>query len=132
MRRTAQLFTSVVVTTFLWQPVARPQDQQWLQYRSAGAAREIVPDMGYQDLEPSPAKPPGVKLPQFQSGRPLFLVWRTPMVASGRISKTTALREEADEPELRSKPRLMFAYDRGHAGRLNELILAINRMGQAG
>ena len=54
------------------------------------------------------------------------------LVASGRISKTTALREEADEPELRSKPRLMFAYDRGHAGRLNELILAINRMGQAG
>ncbi len=86
MRRTAQLFTSIVVTTFLWQPVARPQDQQWLQYRSAGAAREIVPDMGNQDLEPSPAKPPGVKLPQFQSGRPLFLVWRTPMVASGRIS----------------------------------------------
>lgn len=54
------------------------------------------------------------------------------LVASGRISKTTALREEADEPELRSKPRLVFAYDRGHAGRLNELILAINRMGQAG
>jgi len=51
------------------------------------------------------------------------------LVASGKISKTTALREEADEPELRSKPRIMFAYDRGRAGRLNQLILAINRMG---
>lgn len=52
------------------------------------------------------------------------------LVASGKISKTAVLREEADEPELRSKPRLVFAYDRGHAGRLNELILAINRMGR--
>ncbi len=52
------------------------------------------------------------------------------LVASGRIMKTAALREEADEPELRSKPRLVFAYDRGHAGRLNELILEINRLGR--
>ena len=54
------------------------------------------------------------------------------VVASGRISKTPALREEADEPSLRSKPRIVFAYDRGHAGRLNEMILAINRLGPAG
>ncbi len=51
------------------------------------------------------------------------------LVASGKISKTAALHEEADEPELRSKPRIVFAYDRGRAGRLNELILAINRLG---
>jgi uncharacterized protein (TIGR00730 family) len=51
------------------------------------------------------------------------------LVASGKITKTTALQEEADETELRSKPRIVFAYDRGHAGRLNEFILAINRMG---
>ncbi len=53
------------------------------------------------------------------------------LIASGRITKTSALREEADEPELRSKPRLVFAYDRGHAGRLNEMILEINRMGRS-
>jgi uncharacterized protein (TIGR00730 family) len=52
------------------------------------------------------------------------------LVASGRISKTSALREEADEPELQSKPRIVFAYDRGRAGRLNELILEINRLGR--
>ncbi len=52
------------------------------------------------------------------------------LVASGKISKTSALREEADEPDLKSKPRLVFAYDRGHAGRLNELILEINRLGR--
>ncbi len=53
------------------------------------------------------------------------------LVASGRISKTSALREEADEPELRAKPRIVFAYDRGRAGRLNEMILEINRLGGA-
>jgi uncharacterized protein (TIGR00730 family) len=52
------------------------------------------------------------------------------LVASGKISKTSALREEADEPDLRSKPRIVFSYDRGRAGRLNEMILAINRLGR--
>jgi uncharacterized protein (TIGR00730 family) len=51
------------------------------------------------------------------------------LVASGNITKTSALREEADDPELRSKPRIVFAYDRGRAGRLNEMILEINRLG---
>ncbi len=52
------------------------------------------------------------------------------VVASGKISETRALSEEEDEPDLASKPRLVFSYDRGRAGRLNELILAINRMGR--
>jgi len=51
------------------------------------------------------------------------------IVASGRIAKTPALREEEDEPSLRSKPRIAFAYTKGRPGRLNELVLAINRMG---
>ncbi len=53
------------------------------------------------------------------------------LVASGRIAKTAALPEEADEPQVHGRPRIAFAYDRGHAGRLNELILEINRMGRA-
>ncbi len=53
------------------------------------------------------------------------------LVASGTITRTAALREEVDEPELRSKPRIVFAYDRGHAGRLNEMVLEINRLGRA-
>ncbi len=53
------------------------------------------------------------------------------LVTAGRISKTSALPEEEDEPDLRSKPRIAFSYDRGSAGRLNELILAINELGNA-
>jgi hypothetical protein len=39
------------------------------------------------------------------------------------------LREEEDEPSLRSKPRIAFTYTTGRAGRLNEMVLAINRLG---
>ena len=53
------------------------------------------------------------------------------LLSSGRITKSGALREEEDEPALLSKPRLVFAYNRRSAGRLNELILEINRMGRA-
>lgn len=53
------------------------------------------------------------------------------IVASGKITKTPALREEDDEPNLRSKPRITFTYARGRAGRLNEMVLAINRLGGA-
>jgi uncharacterized protein (TIGR00730 family) len=51
------------------------------------------------------------------------------LVRSGRIYKTGALREEADEPELRAKPRLAFVYNKKSAGRLNEFVQAINRLG---
>jgi len=51
------------------------------------------------------------------------------LVASGKIFKTRALPDENDEPNLRSKPRIAFAYNRKNAGRLNEMILTINKLG---
>lgn len=52
------------------------------------------------------------------------------LVKVGRIFKTPALPEEADEPELATKPRIIFNYNKKSAGRLNEMILAINEMGR--
>jgi uncharacterized protein (TIGR00730 family) len=52
------------------------------------------------------------------------------LIESGRISKSRELAEENDEPNLRSKPRIAFAYNRKSAGRLNETILTINRLGR--
>ena len=52
------------------------------------------------------------------------------LVESGEIAKTPALPEEEDEPNLRSKPRIAFVYNKKSAGRLNEMILMINRLGQ--
>ncbi len=53
------------------------------------------------------------------------------LVRSGGIYKTPALPEEADEPDLRSKPRIAFSYSRKSAGRLNEMILMINELGNS-
>jgi hypothetical protein len=52
------------------------------------------------------------------------------LIQIGKIAKTTALPDEADEPGLFAKPRLTFAYNRSSAGRLNEMIMEINRLGQ--
>ena len=51
------------------------------------------------------------------------------LIRTGKIAKTTALPEEADEPGLQSKPRITFSYNRKSAGRLNEMIWRINQMG---
>ena len=50
------------------------------------------------------------------------------LVAEGKIAKTSPLRQEKDQPELLSKPRIAFQYNRQSAGRLNEMILAVNEM----
>ena len=53
------------------------------------------------------------------------------LIESGEISKTSALPEEEDEPDLQMKPRIAFFYNRRSAGRLNEMILMINRLGHS-
>jgi uncharacterized protein (TIGR00730 family) len=52
------------------------------------------------------------------------------LVESGEIVRTPALKEEEDEPELLSKPRIAFAYNKKSAGRLNQMILMVNRLGR--
>ena len=52
------------------------------------------------------------------------------LVESGEIAKTPALHAEKDEPTLLSKPRIAFVYNKKSAGRLNEMILLINQLGQ--
>ncbi len=51
------------------------------------------------------------------------------LIKSGNIYKTSALAEETDEPELHSKARITFSYNKKSAGRLNEMILMINQLG---
>ena len=51
------------------------------------------------------------------------------LLAAGVIAKTAPLTQENDEPDLLAKPRIAFRNNKQSAGRLNEMILAINRMG---
>jgi len=53
------------------------------------------------------------------------------LLSGGRIEKTEALPEEANEPEFAEKPRLVFPYDHRSAARLRLLIDEINRLGKA-
>ena len=52
------------------------------------------------------------------------------LLERGNIVKTAPLRRENDQPDLLSKPRISFRYNKKSAGRLNEMILAINQMGR--
>jgi uncharacterized protein (TIGR00730 family) len=52
------------------------------------------------------------------------------LVAEGRIEKSNAFPEEANEPDLLEKPRIAFSYDHRSAGRLRELIDEINTLGR--
>jgi uncharacterized protein (TIGR00730 family) len=52
------------------------------------------------------------------------------LVKLGKMYKSAALPEEADEPELSKKPRIVFNYTKKSAGRLNQMILEINRLGK--
>ena len=53
------------------------------------------------------------------------------LVESGKIYRTPPLPAEADEPGLASKPRIAFSYNRKSAGRLNEMVLMINKLGRS-
>jgi uncharacterized protein (TIGR00730 family) len=52
------------------------------------------------------------------------------LIIDGRVKRTAPLPPESDEPALLDKPRIAFAYNQRSAGRLNEMVLEINRMGQ--
>ena len=51
------------------------------------------------------------------------------LVEKGKIARTASLPQEQDEPDVLSKPRIAFVYNKRSAGRLNEMVLTINRMG---
>jgi uncharacterized protein (TIGR00730 family) len=50
------------------------------------------------------------------------------LIRQGRIERTAPFTAESDEPDLLSKPRLAFSFNGRSTGRLNKMLLAINRM----
>jgi uncharacterized protein (TIGR00730 family) len=52
------------------------------------------------------------------------------IIDKGRVEKTRALPEEANEPLLQAKPRLVFRYNQKSAARLKQMFLRINEMGR--
>lgn len=54
------------------------------------------------------------------------------LLQAGEITKTTPLPAEEDEPELLPLPRIRFTNNKRSPGRLNQMILAINKLGREG
>ena len=54
------------------------------------------------------------------------------LLASGRISKTKPVAGEENEPELSKKLRICLKNNKKSAGRLNQLVLKINELGNTG
>ena len=52
------------------------------------------------------------------------------LIRRGSIRKVKPHAVESDEPDLLSKPRIAFSYNHRSAGRLTDMILAINQMGE--
>ncbi len=52
------------------------------------------------------------------------------IIKSGKIAPTIALPEEADEPDILTKPRITFSYKPKSPGRLNQMIWKINELGK--
>ena len=85
MRNKTYLWLAVVISLYALAMVAEAQEEQWLRYRSAREARQILGNIGLQQVELHNERPVGVELPQFKSERPLFGKLFTPMVESGHL-----------------------------------------------
>jgi hypothetical protein len=84
-KRTHIHLVPALILGVLLASAAFAQNEQWLQYRSANEARQMIGDIGYWFTQPVSAKPEGLKLPGFTADQPLFLQWKTTMVPSGHI-----------------------------------------------
>ncbi|NQT01500.1 MAG: hypothetical protein HQ580_05730 [Planctomycetes bacterium] len=85
MRNKTYLWLTVVISLYALAMVAEAQEEQWLRYRSAREARQILGNIGLQQVELSNDRPAGVELPKFMAESPLFGRLFTPMVKSGHI-----------------------------------------------
>ena len=55
----------------------------------------------------------------------------TDLIKVGKVERVAPFGAESDEPELLNNPRLAFTYSGKSAGRLNQMVMAINEMGRA-
>ena len=85
MRSKTYLWLAVGISLYTLAVAAEAKEEQWLRYRSAREARQILGNIGLQQVELSNDRPVGVKLPQFEAESPLFGKLFTPMIESGQI-----------------------------------------------
>src|SRR3972149_6250562 len=83
MKKLWALMSAVLVSAYFPAGKVSAQQEQPMQYRfSKNAMQESMATPGAR-LNMTQEKPAGVPLPDFQSEKPLFAKWPTPMVKAG-------------------------------------------------
>jgi hypothetical protein len=76
---------AVAISLFVLTSMGAAEQEQWLQYRSAREASQIVGGMHMKALKLRTEKPRRVKLPKFKGQNQLFVRWLTPMIEKGPL-----------------------------------------------
>jgi hypothetical protein len=73
------------IAIFIVAVVAQASEEQWLRYCTARETRQILGNIGSQQIVLTTDKPAGIEFPEFITNKPLFGKWLTPMVRSGKV-----------------------------------------------
>jgi hypothetical protein len=92
-----RIFLRLVPILALSVTAVSAQNEQRLQYRVANDTTQRVAGVVYhfQLARLSSVKPEGLKLPAFQTDRPSFGAWMTPMAPVGKTARSSARRKRA-------------------------------------
>jgi len=77
------LVTAVVLFALAF--TARASERQWLRYYTGRETRQVLGNIGSQQISLSTDRPAGIELPQLTTNNLLFGKWLTPMVKSGQV-----------------------------------------------
>jgi len=77
------LVTTVVLFALVF--TTRASERQWLRYYSGRETRQILGNIGSQQINLSTDRPAGIELPELTTNNPLFGKWQTPMIKSGQV-----------------------------------------------
>ena len=70
---------------FILAVAAQASEQQWLRYYSGRETRQILGNIGSQQISLSTDRPAGIELPEITTNNPLFGKWQTTMIKSGQV-----------------------------------------------
>ena len=77
------LVTAVVLFALAF--TARASERQWLRYYTGREIRQVLGNIGSQQISLNTDRPAGIELPEITTNNPLFGKWLTPMVKSGQV-----------------------------------------------
>ena len=85
MRKKINSLPFAAVVLFVLALAAGASERQWLRYCSGRETRQVLGNIGSQQISLSVDRPEAIELPELTTNNPLFGKWLTPMVKSGKV-----------------------------------------------